>query len=147
MPWKYHDGGRSEAGYRGKTGDCVVRAIAIATGKSYQEVYDALNAVAVSERTGKRMRGKSNSRTGVHRVTYQQYLESLGWKWTPTMRVGRGCEVHLRADELPRGRIIVRLSRHLCAVIDGTIYDTSDPSRRGTRCVYGYFRKNWLARF
>src|ERR1700722_5940525 len=117
MPWKYHDGGRSEAGYRGKAGDCVVRAIAIATGKSYQEVYDALNAVAASERTRTRKRGISNSRTGVHRVTYQQCLESLGWKWTPTMRVGQGCKVHLRADELPRGRIIVRLSRHLCAVI------------------------------
>ena len=40
--FKYNDGGRELAGYKGKTGDCVTRAIAIATGKPYQEVYDNL---------------------------------------------------------------------------------------------------------
>ena len=33
--WQYNDGGRSAAGFSGKTGDCVCRAIAIATGKPY----------------------------------------------------------------------------------------------------------------
>jgi len=33
------------------------------------------------------------------------------------------------------------LSRHLTTVIDGVIYDTYDPSREGTRCVYGYYSK------
>lgn len=42
--------------------------------------------------------------------------------------------------ELPSGRLIVAVSRHLCAVIDGVIHDTFDPSRDGTRCVYGYFQ-------
>jgi len=36
----YNDGGRKEAGFNGYTGDCVIRAIAIATGKPYREVYD-----------------------------------------------------------------------------------------------------------
>jgi len=135
----YNDGGRSEAGYRGKTGDCVTRAIAIATGKPYREVYDALNGLAVTERLGKRKRSKSSARTGVYRVTYQKYLESLGWTWTPTMRIGQGCKVHLRSDELPSGRLIVVVSRHVTAVIDGIVHDTHDPSRDGTRCVYGYW--------
>jgi hypothetical protein len=139
--WILNDGGRKAAGYRGKTGDCVVRAIAIATEKPYQEVYDALNSHAASERTGNRKRGISDARTGVYRVTYQKYLRSLGWTWTPTMQIGSGCRVHLRSDELPRGRIIVSLSKHLSAVIDGTVHDTHDPSRNGTRCVYGYFQK------
>jgi len=64
--WNHHDGGRAGAGYTGNTGDCVARSISIATGKPYQEVYDALNAVAVNERTGKRKRRKSNARTGVY---------------------------------------------------------------------------------
>ncbi len=136
----FDDGGRSAAGYKGHTGDCVTRSIAIATGKPYHEVYDALNELAVSERRGKRKRGKSTSRNGVYRATYQKYLESLGWTWTPTMKIGQGCTVHLRADELPSGRLIVAVSRHLCAVIDGVIHDTFDPSRDGTRCVYGYFQ-------
>jgi hypothetical protein len=48
--------------------------------------------------------------------------------------------VHPRAEELPDGRLVVRVSRHMCAVIDGVIHDTHDPSRAGTRCVYGYWQ-------
>ena len=42
--------------------------------------------------------------------------------------------MHLKAAELPAGRLIVRCSKHTTAVIDGIIHDTN-----GTRCVYGYF--------
>ena len=59
MDFVFHDGGRAFAGYRGTTGDCVTRAIAIATGKPYQEVYDALNRLAQGERLGKRKRKRS----------------------------------------------------------------------------------------
>ena len=38
----YNDGGREAAGYKGKAGDCVCRAIAIAARLPYQEVYDRL---------------------------------------------------------------------------------------------------------
>jgi hypothetical protein len=139
MKFIYDDGGRATAGYRGEGGDCVTRSIAIATGKPYQEVYDALNAFGDKERTGKRKRGKSSARNGVHKDTTRRYLETLGWKFTPTMAIGQGCNVHLRDGELPPGRLIVSVSRHLTAVIDGVIHDTHDPSRDGTRCVYGYF--------
>lgn len=60
MNFVFNDGGRSEAGYKGKTGDCVTRSIAIATGRLYQDVYDALNELGQSERTGRRKRKKSN---------------------------------------------------------------------------------------
>lgn len=46
MDFVFHDGGRDAAGYKGSTGDCVTRSIAIAAGKPYQEVYDALNRLA-----------------------------------------------------------------------------------------------------
>lgn len=133
------DGGRSAAGYKGEAGDCVCRSIAIATGKPYQEVYDALNDLARLERTGKRKRGTSSARNGVYKTTIRRYMESIGWRWVPTMTVGGGCKVHLREDELPAGRLVVSVSKHVTAVIDGTIHDTHDPSRDGTRCVYGYF--------
>lgn len=35
IPFVIDDGGRAEAGYEGSTGDCVWRAIAIASGLSY----------------------------------------------------------------------------------------------------------------
>jgi hypothetical protein len=139
MDFVFHDGGRAAAGYKGRTGDCVTRSIAIATGKPYQEVYDALNLLAQTERRSRRKKRRSNSRTGVFRKTYQRYLESLGWQWTSTMSIGSGCQVHLRASELPRGPLVVKVSRHLTAVIDGVLHDTYNCSRDGTRCVYGYF--------
>lgn len=55
------------------------------------------------------------------------------------MQVGQGCRVHLRGDELPGGRLIVSLSRHPSAVIDGVIHNLEYPSRGYTRCVYGYY--------
>ena len=136
-----NDGGRIKAGYKGNAGDCVVRAIAIATKIPYQEVYDQLNELAKKERRGKRKKTISNSRMGVYRTTYQKFLESKGWVWQPTMQIGQGCTVHLRGDELPKGRLVVSVSKHLTAVIDGIIHDTHDPSRFGSRCVYGYYYK------
>jgi len=142
LAFQYDDGGRKAAGYKGKTGDCVVRSVAIATKLPYQQVYESVNKLAQRERTGKRKRGISNSRTGVYKATTRKLLESLGWEWTPTMEIGSGCKIHLRAGELPSGRLIVSVSGHLTAVVDRVIHDTHDPSRRGTRCVYGYWQPN-----
>jgi hypothetical protein len=148
----YDDGGREAAGFKGKTGDCVTRAIAIATGKPYQEVYDALHAenreyakahrgrVAEKIARGKGLSG-TTPRNGVYKEVSRPYLTALGWKWTPTMGIGSGCKVHLRADELPSGRLIVKVSRHMVAVIDGVVHDTYEDGRDGTRCVYGYYSK------
>lgn len=142
MRFIYNDGGREAAGYKGHPGDCVCRSITIASERPYQEVYDALNTASLRERPSKsRKRGRSSSRTGVSRATLRFYLENLGWKFTPTMGIGTGCKVHLRDGELPMGRLIVSVSKHMVAVIDGVIHDTHDPSRAGTRCVYGYFQK------
>jgi hypothetical protein len=135
----YNDGGRADAGYKGSTDDCVTRAISIITEKPYQEIYDLINAISATERKSKRKTGKSSARTGVYGATVYRLMEQLGFKWTPTMQIGSGCKVHLKASELPAGKIIVRLSGHITAVIDGVIYDTSDPSRDETRCVYGYW--------
>jgi hypothetical protein len=178
IPFVFNDGGRAASGFKGEAGDCVTRAISIATGIPYQEVYDALNALGKSEHPKLRHTRESyrardsfvpspaarrdrrlyrreyrayvrphmahdritSARSGAFTESYKPYLLKLGWVWTPTMKVGSGCKVHLRADELPRGRLIVKVSRHLVAVIDGVIHDTHDCSRNGTRCVYGYYR-------
>lgn len=137
----YDDGGRAAAGYKGTTGDCVVRAISIAAQRPYQEVYDEIGIVCQKERGSKRRSRKSHPRTGVHKATIKRYLGGRGWAWVPTMAIGSGAKVHLRADQLPRGRIIVSLSKHIAAVIDGVVHDNHCDDRDGTRCVYGY----WVA--
>lgn len=139
--WVYNDGGRSNYFKAEKVGDCVARAIAIGTGKDYKEVYDALNKLAKQERTSMKKQGVSNARNGVYKETFKKYLEGLGWVWHPTMQIGQGCKVHLNAEELPKGTIIVSVSKHLTCMIDGVINDTYDCSREGTRCVYGYYTK------
>jgi hypothetical protein len=141
-PWVFDDGGRAEAGFRGLTGDCVTRAIAIALGQPYREVYDALNHFSQHEKA-RNAKIRSSARTGVHRRVYDAYLKAHDWQWRATMKIGSGCQVHLSANELPPGRLIVRVSRHVVAVIDGVIHDTWDPSRDGARCVYGYYYRPW----
>ena len=141
MKFNFNDGGRAEAGYKGKTGDCVCRAIAIATEMPYKDVYNLINEFAKSERTGKRKKGKSNARTGVYKNTTRKVMEHLGWEWIPTMQIGSGCKVHLNDSELPKGRLVVKVSNHCTAVIDGVLNDTYDCSRGGNRCVYGYYVK------
>jgi hypothetical protein len=62
--------------------------------------------------------------------------------------------VHLVDGELPMGRLVVRVSGHMTAVIDGVIRDTHNPQRKtynydaegkttsiSERCVYGYWIK------
>jgi hypothetical protein len=136
--WTPDDGGRALAGYRGKPRDCVCRAIAIATGRPYQEIYDLILRFAEAERPQGR-RKRSHPRTGVQKPTIRRIMAHLGWSWCPTMSIGTGCRVHLRADELPPGRLVVACSRHTVAVIDGVVHDTYDSTRGGTRCVYGYY--------
>jgi len=162
MQFIFNDGGRSAAGYKGKAGDCVVRSIAIAAGLPYQQVYDALSEGSRSQRKTKRSKVKGSARDGVYvqRKWFKDYMASLGFTWTPTMGIGTGCKVHLHDGELPMGRLVVAVSKHYTAVIDGVIHDTHDPQRVtvafevgkpllpgssftsiSRRCVYGYWAK------
>ena len=127
----------------------MVRSIAIAANLPYMQVYEDLreaNECYAQERDNKlsrllNQRG-SSPRNGNHRNVFHDYILAQGFEWVPTMKVGAGCQVHLRPNELPNGILIVKVSKHLTAVIDGVMYDTHDPSRGGSRCVYGYYLKN-----
>lgn len=138
-----NDGGRKAAGFRGSAGDCVARAISIAANLPYQEVYDRLAGGMVQQRASKRTKKQPRSaRNGIYvgRKWFKDYMAEIGFEWTATMKIGEGCKVHLKAGELPAGRLVVRVSKHVVAVIDGEIHDTYDGSRDGTRCVYGYWK-------
>ncbi len=134
MKWIDDDGGRKRAGYKGKARDCFCRAVAIATQLPYRQVYAAINDRAKLERKSKR----SSARAGVTTKTARAVMADLGWQWVPTMGIGTGSRVKLR--DLPHKRIVVRLSRHYTAMVEGVIHDDHDPSRNGTRCVYGYWK-------
>jgi hypothetical protein len=154
MPWVANDGGRAAAGFKGKAGDCVARSIAIASGRPYAEVYAALaNGMGGQRATSRTGRRQASARNGVFtkRKWFKDYMTGIGFKWTPTMLVGQGAKVHLVKGELPMGRLVVAVSKHYTAVIDGVIQDTFDPQRAtiwhevgqpprmSHRCVYGYW--------
>lgn len=141
MKFVYDDGGRSKYFKAEAVGDCVCRAISIATERDYKEVYDLINRFATKERTGKRKHKKSHARNGVYKETIRKVMEYYGWKWHPTMQIGSGCTTHLKEDELPSGRLVVNVSKHTTCVIDGVLHDTYDCTRDETRCVYGYYTK------
>lgn len=152
MDWQFDDGGRAAAGYKGFAGDCVCRSVAIASGKPYAEVYAALARGMGAQRATRGRKHAASARNGVsvRRKWFKEYMAGLGFRWTPTMLVGQGCKVHLLRGELPAGRLVVSLSGHYTAVIDGTIHDTHNPQRAtiwntpdsktmSHRCVYGYW--------
>jgi len=151
--WVDDDGGREASGIanaarrKDRTGDCVTRAIAIATGKPYREVHDALTVASVRHiysdegKHGKYWRRHGGVCTydpdhGCSDEVWRPYLESLGWKEVLT----EDQKVRLRADELPHGRLVVSIRRHLVAVIDGVIHDTYDSGGAGRVRVKGYWR-------
>jgi hypothetical protein len=148
LGFRLNDGGRAAAGFKGGAGDCVVRAIAIAAQLPYMQVYEDLRAANEAyadqrnDKLARRLNAKGASpRNGNHRNVFHNYILGHGFEWVPTMKIGAGCQVHLRANELPNGILIVKVSKHLTTVINGIIEDTHNPSRAGARCVYGYYIK------
>ena len=173
MQFVYDDGGRANAGFQGKAGDCVTRAIAIAAQRSYAVTYfDMATINSKMKKTKGRKKGSVGIKTAANGIyttstLFKDYMIKLGFKWVACMKPGTGCKVHLADGELPMGRLVVKLSRHLTSVIDGVIHDTYNPERDdsfmfepdhgqelaanqgrnengvwtkiGGRCVYGYW--------
>jgi hypothetical protein len=143
----YNDGGRAAARYKGKTGDCVnsrhryCRRQAVCGGVRHPAGLASDYVDQREDRVSDRIAFDACSpRDYVYRKVYEPYLRRLGWAWTPTMRIGSGCKVHLSSKELPPGRLIVSVSGQFVAVIDGVIHDIHDCSCGGARCVYGYYQ-------
>ena len=127
MKYVYNDGGRAKY-FKGNAGDCVTRAITIATGLDYKEVYDTIKDLL-----------QHTPRNGLSKKETRDVMKYFGFTWASCMGIGTGCTTHLKEDELPNGTIVCQVTGHLTTVIDKVINDTFNPSRDGTRCVYGYW--------
>ena len=122
------DGGRSQYFKNAQVGDGVTRALALARNLDYMEAYNAV----------KKAYGKT-PRNGVSKKATHKVMEQYGGKWHAVMKIGTGCKVHMRENELPHGTIVCLLSGHVACVKNGVLFDNHDCSRGGTRCVYGYW--------
>ena len=126
----YNDGGRAAANYRGDTGDCVVRAIAIAGDYDYRHVYDAMGEAmreAGWARSGNAYalaRGRTRTRGQPHaRDVQHQVIQEFGFVKAPFVRGPRPTytEAHER-----HGICIAKTTKHVAALRDGALQDTFD---------------------
>lgn len=129
LKFVYDDGGRIKYFKAANVNDCVVRSIAIATGRNYKQVYDETRHLV-----------GYTPRNGVYQKDVKRVMQHFGGSWVSCMQFGEGCKAHLTDNEIPmRGNVVCSLSKHVVAVVNGVMHDTYDSSRNGTRCVYGYW--------
>ena len=99
-------------------GDCVVRAIAKATGISWDEVYQNLCLV------GLRVKDMPSSKR-----VYRRYLNNISKMEKQPWNGNRKYTLTEFAEEFNRGTYVVSIANHLTVIIDGFIYDTWDCSQ------------------
>lgn len=117
LDFAFDDGGRLKAGFKGSARDCVVRALAIATGKPYGDLYSELATARAA--TGK----PRSARNGIARNVYEPIFAAHGLrkvKLPPGPRPTFG-EAHAKF-----GDCIVSTRKHVCALINGALRDTND---------------------
>lgn len=102
------------------TGDCVIRAISKALGKTWDEVY-----------VGLCLEGFLNGDWGNSDDAWGKYLHRNGFRRHFIPDDGLGVyTVSDFAKENPRGTFIVSMpGKHVLCVKDGTLYDSWDSSR------------------
>ncbi len=139
--WQFDDGGRAASGRRGHAGDCVCRAIAIASGRPYAEIYARLAEGMGTQRKSKHYKKQVRSaRNGINvrRKWFKDYMTELGAIWTPTSSIGEGAAPIRKIPQ--QGRLVLQMRKHYAAYIDGVLRDTYDRTygNAGHR-VFGYW--------
>ena len=101
---------------KSRVGDCTVRAIALATGKTWDDVYIGIALCGLEKSdmpTSNDVWGTYLRRNGFRRFAVDECGESV-------YTVSRFCEDH------PCGVFVLALESHVVAVANGKYYDTWD---------------------
>ena len=104
-----------------RTGDCVIRAISLALGKSWIEVFDDLTKIA-----------REKASVVNSDEVFFEYLSNYD-RETPKAQKGKK---RLKVGELDDGTYIIKVANHLTCVKDGVLMDTWDCRNK---CVYRYW--------
>ena len=100
--------------------DCVIRAISLLTGRTWEETYNELSNLAIDD---------SLMLDSVEFV--ESYLDA---------RYPRECHYSKTVGEFSKeylyGKYAITMNGHITALIDGVLYDTFDPSCRIMRCAW-----------
>jgi hypothetical protein len=104
-----------------RSNDCVIRAIAKATGKDWDEVFEQLAII------GLELKDVVNSKP-----VYDKYLQQLGYLMQKQPRKSNNTKYTAAefAKKFNKGRYVISLAHHLSVVVDGKIYDTWNCSEK-----------------
>ena len=137
IDYTHDDGGRQQAGFKGKTGDCLIRAPAIASGIPYREVYDptkpqfrvaGYRAVPDPSKAGKKSRRGQPTKARCQEMV----LERFGFR-----KVALAGPRPTYSEAFRQfGTCVARTRKHWVALKDGALRDTFD-SRTYTWNVSG----------
>lgn len=132
------DGGRKEAGFAGTARDCVSRAVAIASGRRYREVWNHL--AEINARHGKHRSADHGVLTDT--VEFEEYMTSLGFIKNPVM-------AKVTVDDLAitsKCVVVIDFASHSVAMVYGTFYDVNVkliPRRKRYVRQYWSLREDW----
>lgn len=117
-----------------RVGDCVIRAIAKALGKDWNEVYIDLS-----------MEGYRQSDSFQSMAVWGAYLKENGWQQMLLPDTCPACyTVRQFCSDNPQGYYILVTGSHVIAVIDGAYFDTWDSGDETP--VYFFKRKEGKAK-
>lgn len=108
-----------------KVDDCTVRAIALATRRSWDETFKELCNFAQAQAI------MPNDVIYINEYLDRNFETVCGCKGKIEMRVGDFVKEH------PRGTYLITMNGHITCSIDGCIYDIFDPS---DRIIWGIYK-------
>lgn len=115
---------------------CVVEALSIACDIGYDIAHKDLE-----EGANRLVNGRCNIEDLIYYLDWIGADSYRGWKfeWFPLQAVKGEPRIDPEkfCEMFPKGRFLMRVSRHVVDVIDGTYYDHTN---WGHRCVYGAWR-------
>jgi hypothetical protein len=106
-------------------GDCVFRAISIATGKDWLTIYDELTAL------GRELIAPPNDN-----ATYTVYLDKIADRIPAKRKTAEGLKRHTPATLPKTGTYVVRQAGHLVTVKNGKARDTWNSSNKSAYIVW-----------
>lgn len=122
--WKYYNPNPKKK----IVGDCVIRAVSLALGESWEDVYSDIA-----------IKGFILADMPSSDAVWSSYIRGKGFKVKPLPDTCPACYT-LRdfCKDHPKGVYIVKCAEHVVCVIDGDYFDTWDS---GDQIAYFYFTK------
>lgn len=101
-----------------KVNDCTVRAISLATGRTWDQTFEELGKVAQAQAI------MPDDTTYIDEYLERRFRKVCGYNDVIRITVGEFVDTH------PQGTYLITMRGHITCAIDGCIYDTFNPSER-----------------